>query len=472
MTNSLIGQRAGQKSIPIVGLCPHGEDAKAWALAARQADVSEDWLRTWAGACDFKGKAGEQMLVAGKKGHLAAVLWGLGCEDTKENKDRFLAGKLSRTLPAGRYRLANADAFPAHTALAWALDAYRFRQYKSSSPRWEPAQLCCPSPKVKKLRPVIDAVTLVRDLINTPAIDCGPQELEQAARDLALAHKARIRVTKGKSLERQFPLVHAVGMASTRPPRLIDMTWGPKQAPKVTLVGKGVCFDSGGLNIKPGNSMRTMKKDMGGAAHVLGLAALVMQGGLKIRLRVIIPAVENSIAGNAYRPGDILRARNGLHVEIGNTDAEGRLILADALSLADTQAPDLLIDMATLTGAARVALGFEVAPFYCTCDQLAEAMMMAADEEADPVWRLPLWPGYRSMLDTGIADINHISNTPYGGSITAALFLHRFVEKAHTWMHFDISAYNLRYRPGRPKGGEAQAVRALYAMLQERYAQG
>ena len=314
------------------------------------------------------------------------------------------------------------------------------------------------------------SVFLVRDLINIPANDMGPAELEGAATTLSEEHDAEINVVRGDDLIAQgFPLVHAVGRAATRPPLLIDMAWGDPEAPKVTLVGKGVCFDSGGLNLKPGNYMDLMKKDMGGAAHVLGLAHMVMSAGLPIRLRVIVPAVENAVAGNAFRPGDILRSRKGLTVEVGNTDAEGRLILADALALAAEDEPELVIDMATLTGAARAALGPEVPPFYTKDDALARELVAHSQKVKDPLWHMPLWPGYETWLSSKVADLNHIGDSPMAGSITAALFLQRFTEDISSWLHIDIYAWNSKPRPGQPVGGEAQGIRALYELMKSRY---
>jgi leucyl aminopeptidase len=286
---------------------------------------------------------------------------------------------------------------------------------------------------------------------------------------MARAHKAKLTVTTGKPLEKGFPMIHAVGMASPRAPRLIDFTWGPARAPKVTLVGKGVCFDTGGLDIKPASGMALMKKDMGGAANVLGLAQMIMEAKLKVRLRVLIPAVENAISGNAFRPGDVLRSRKGITVEIGNTDAEGRLVLGDALALADEESPDLLIDMATLTGAARVALGPDLPPFYTDDDGLAEAIAQAGRAENDPVWRLPLWRPYQRLFESSVADMNNAGDSGFAGSITAALFLRRFVERAKAHVHFDVFAWTPAPLPGRPKGGEAQAMRALFSVIQSRY---
>ena len=320
----------------------------------------------------------------------------------------------------------------------------------------------------EELSRAAEAVTLCRDLINTPSNDLGPAELEDAVRKLAAQHGAAINVINGEALEKGFPLIHAVGMGSKRSPRLIDLTWGKESAPKITLVGKGVCFDTGGLDIKPASGMLNMKKDMGGAATALALAHMIMAGGLKVRLRVLVPAVENSISGISFRPRDVYVSRKGLSVEIGNTDAEGRLILADALALADEEKPALIADFATLTGAARVAMGPELAPFFTDDDALAGDLMAAGTREYDPLWRMPLWRPYDSMLDSKVADFNNVGSGPHGGAITAALFLRRFVE-AKSWLHLDIFAWTASAKPGRPEGGELQSARAIYAMLKERY---
>jgi leucyl aminopeptidase len=311
-------------------------------------------------------------------------------------------------------------------------------------------------------------VNLARDLINTPSNDMGPAELEEAASVLARQHGAAINVTNGERLAKEFPLIHAVGMGSPRAPRLIDFTWGKESDPKITLVGKGVCFDTGGLDIKPDSSMLNMKKDMGGAATALALAHMIMSRKLKVRLRVLIPAVENSISGKSFRPRDIFTSRKGITVEIGNTDAEGRLILADALTLADDDRPELIVDFATLTGAARVALGPDVPPFFTDDDGLAAELMRHGADENDPLWRLPLWRPYEAMLDSKAADINNVGSGGQGGAITAALFLRRFVT-AKSWLHLDIFAWNSASKPGRPEGGECMSARALYAMLSARY---
>ena len=320
------------------------------------------------------------------------------------------------------------------------------------------------------LERVIGGCFLARDLVNTPVNDMGPTELENSLRELARAHGATVSKVEGDDLlTGNFPMIHAVGRASASAPRLLDLAWGDKDAPKVTLVGKGVCFDTGGLDIKPAAGMLLMKKDMGGAANVLGLASMVMDAGLKVRLRVLIPAVENAIAGNAFRPSDILNSRKGLTVEIGNTDAEGRLVLADALCLGDEEEPDLMIDMATLTGAARVALGPDVPPYYSHSDTLAAELDAAAEDAFDPVWRMPLYGPYDRNLSSPIADLNNAPPGGMAGSVIAALFLSRFVEKAAEWAHFDIYAWNPKEKPHAPVGGEAQAIRALYQMLCRRY---
>jgi leucyl aminopeptidase len=407
------------------------------------------------------------VLLPGADGKLAVLF---GQEDDTKPKDLFLAGKLAGVLPRGAYRFANAPHDTRLGALAFALGAYRFTRYGKggSDVRLELPQAADGT----ELSRIVEAVYLARDLINTPANDMGPRELADAAAALARRHGAAIRTVVGDELIGQnFPLIHAVGRAAAaaREPRLIDMSWGDA-ARKVTLVGKGVCFDSGGLDIKPENAMLLMKKDMGGAAAMLALAHMVMDRKLDVRLRVLIPAVENAISGAAFRPLDIYRSRKGLQVEVGNTDAEGRLILADALALADEEAPELLIDAGTLTGAARVALGPDVVPFYTDDDALAPDVMRHASAENDPVWRLPLWRPYDQMLDSKIADLNNIATGNFAGSIICALFLNRFVGAAKSWLHFDVYAWTPSAKSGRPEGGECQAARALYALVAERYA--
>jgi leucyl aminopeptidase len=371
-------------------------------------------------------------------------------------------------LPKGTYsiagRLRAGDATVA--ALGWALGGYHFGRYrKTKGPR---AVLVWPKDAD---RPAVEraaaATTIARDLINTPAADMGPAELAAAARQLARRHGAKIKVIVGEDLlRRRYPAIHAVGRASSRAPRLIDLTWGRAKAPLVTLVGKGVCFDSGGLDLKSASGMKLMKKDMGGAANVLGLAHMIMAAKLKLRLRVLIPAVENSVSGNAMRPLDVISTRQGLTVEIGNTDAEGRVILADALSEASTDKPQLLIDFATLTGAARVALGTDLPAFFCNNEQTAADLVRFGGAVSDPLWRLPLWAPYRSLIESSVADINNAPAGGYGGAITAALFLAEFVDPAIAWVHVDLMAWNLKSSPGRPEGGEAQGMRAMFELIQ------
>jgi leucyl aminopeptidase len=420
----------------------------------------------FAEACGFEPVAGRHAFLPGSNGALAGVLFAQ--EDDHKPKDPFLAGKLAGVLPRGSYRFANGPHDPRLAALAFGLAAYRFTRYGKSRTelRLEPPK----SNDVDDLSRIVEAVYLARDLINTPANDMGPEELAAAAQTLAARHGAGVRTVVGDDLQGEnFPLVHAVGCAAARAPRLVDLTWGDPTAPKITLVGKGVCFDSGGLDIKPDSAMLLMKKDMGGAATVLALAHMIMDRKLKVRLRVLIPAVENSISGAAMRPLDIYRARNGLRVEVGNTDAEGRLILADALAAADEEAPDLLIDIGTLTGAARVALGPDLPPFYTEDEPLAADVARYGHAENDPLWRMPLWRPYDQMIDSKVGDVNNIATGGFAGSIICALFLNRFVRAANAWLHFDIYGWTPAARSGRPEGGECQAARALYALLSERY---
>jgi leucyl aminopeptidase len=424
--------------------------------------------RQFAEANGFTGKPGACLTVPASDGQIAGVLFGL--EDTGARaRDLFRPGALPNLLPAGVYRFANAPHDMRLAVLAFALGCYRFGRYRKAD-----------APDVRLVPPdgvdaadimrMADAAMLARDLINTPSNDMGPAELEQAAKEVAERFGARFNCIVGDELVTQnFPLIHAVGMASTRAPRLIDFTWGDPSHPKVTLVGKGVCFDTGGLDLKPSSGMLIMKKDMGGAANVLALAQMVMDAKLKLRLRVLIPAVENAVAGNAFRPLDVFSSRKGLSVEIGNTDAEGRLILADALALADEEKPDLLIDMGTLTGAARVALGPDLPPFYTEDETLAADVARCAREENDPLWRMPLWPAYDAWLDSKVANLNNAPSGAFAGSITCALFLQRFVEHAKSWLHFDIYGWTPTAKPARPEGGECQAARAMHRLLSQRY---
>ena len=429
---------------------------------AKQKGRTASWLRR----SGFSGREGEISLVPGAKGEVASAVLGLG-----DGRDPLALAAFSESLPLGVYVLRDIpEAFTGERAvLAWLLGTYAFTRYRKRA-RHFPKLLVPGDVDVSDIGRVADGVFLARDLINTPSNDMGPADLADIAQELARKHGATLAITIGEELLKQnYPLIHAVGCASERAPRLIDLRWGNENAPKVTLVGKGVCFDSGGLDLKNATGMLTMKKDMGGAAVVLGLAQMVMDRKLAIRLRVLIPAVENAVSGRAYRPGDVFPSRKGLTVEIGNTDAEGRLVLADALCEADSEAPELLIDVATLTGAARSATGMEIPPFFTDDDTLATDLLRHAAQVHDPLWRLPLWRGYEQTLASPIADLNNSPDYNLGGAITAALFLNRFVGRARSWAHFDIPAWIDRPRPGRRRGAEANAARALYALIASRY---
>lgn len=423
-------------------------------------------------AIGFEAKPGRAALVTDAQGALASVLFVLEAEDAP-HRDPLFVGKLPGFLPAGTYAFANdpgADAGASETAvLAFLIGQYRFTRYKKAAAKQ--AFLVLPDGlDGEAVIRAAEAVTLARDLINTPANDLGPAELEQAVRDLAKRHRAKVAVTVGADLlAKNLPMIHAVGRGSPREPRLIDLTWGNEKHPKVTLVGKGVCFDTGGLDLKPSASMLLMKKDMGGAAAAIGLAHMVMAARLPVRLRLLVPAVENSVSGDAFRPGDVFPTRKGLTVEIGNTDAEGRLVLCDALTLADEEAPDLIADFATLTGAARVALGPDLPPVYSGDAALAADLMAAGLKVGDPVWHMPLWAPYASGLDSKVADLNNVTTGGFAGSITAALYLARFVSDTRAWLHADIYGWVPSDKPGRPAGGDLQAARALFEVLKTRY---
>ncbi len=438
-----------------------------------RADLSEvpSGALTWARVNGFKPTVGRVLIVPDANGAIACVLVGLG---TAPKPSPFTYGALVRDAPSGVYDIQNLKDSDSATfaALGFGLSAYEFTRYKTE-PVPNSVRLIAPTgADMVQVRRQLDAVELVRDLINTPCEDMGPSQLADAAIGVAQKFGAQFSLITGDDLlASNYPLIHAVGRASTRPPCLVDFTWGDAHAPKVTLVGKGVCFDTGGLDIKPSSGMALMKKDMGGAANILGLAAMIMDAGLHLRLRVLIPIVENNIAGNAFRTSDIFKSRKGLTVEIGNTDAEGRLILADALAEADSDAPELLIDLATLTGAARVALGADVPPFYTDDDQLAAELAQASVTQHDPVWRMPLVGTYAKGLDSRIADIKSTSDGGLAGSIIAALFLQKFVGQTKSWLHADIFAWSPEARPAKPYGGEAQAIRALYAVIAKRYGQ-
>lgn len=457
-------------------LCEDAAGARpVWAVAADGLDALPPDALAWAEACGFKAGAGEVLLVPGAAGGVAGAILGLGPKPGRPASEgggrSLLAGALAKALPEGAWHLA-----PGHgldkglAALGFLLGGYRFDPYRSAPEKRRDVSLAVDRALRGDSEILAAGVFLARDLINTPANDMGPDAIEAAVRDLAQVFGASVEVVAGDELIAQnFPMIHAVGRASAAAPRLIDLGWGRADAPKVTLVGKGVSFDTGGLDIKPASGMLIMKKDMGGAANVLGLARILMATKLDIRLRVLVPAVENSISASAFRPGDILKSRKGKTVEIGNTDAEGRLVLADALALADEEAPAILIDMATLTGAARVALGPELPPFFTDDEALAADLAKAAAEVADPIWRLPLWQPYAKGLASKIADINNVTSDGFAGSVTAALFLQGFVEKARTWVHFDIYGWRPQASATALAGGEAQAIRAIHHVLKRRF---
>jgi len=450
--------RRAKDAIPLDAVRP--QQLKAWL--AQQDARDAKWLR----GTNFTARTGELRLVPSRSGDMAFAVLGLGDE-----RDPLALAAFSESLPEGVYTYREvAEPYSDKTAiLAWVLGTYSFDRYRKRGKRFARLAVADDRETAEAGR-IADGVFLARDLINTPSNDMGPAELAGAASNLARRHGASVATIEGDTLlTKNYPLIHAVGRASERAPRLIDIKWGHAQGPRVTLVGKGVCFDSGGLDLKTSTGMLTMKKDMGGAAVVLGLAHMVMDAKLPVRLRVLIPAVENAVSGRAYRPGDVVPSRKGLTVEIGNTDAEGRLVLADALAEADTEQPELLIDIATLTGAARSATGMEVPPFFTDDETLAADLARHATDVHDPLWRLPLWRGYERTLASPIADLNNNPDYNLAGAITAALFLNRFVSRAGSWVHIDIPAWTDRPRPGRPRGAEANAARALYALLSSRY---
>lgn len=425
-------------------------------------------LKNWVKAVGFQAAAGEVCLVPSRDGHVQKVLFGLS-----RKSEPWQYARLADKLPPGRYSLVTpleaeeADA----AALGWMLAAYSFTRYKQKPKLQRPVLTWPEQADVAKITALARAIGLGRDLISTPAEDLGPEQLSASVKELGKRFGGKVREVVGDRLLREnYPSIHAVGRASSRAPRLVDLCWGNPTHPKVTLVGKGVCFDSGGLDLKPADNMKLMKKDMGGAATVIAVASAVMELGLPIRLRVLVPAVENSVSGNAMRPLDVLQTRKGITVEVGNTDAEGRLILSDALTEGDSEHPDLLIDVATLTGAARVALGTELPAMFSTDDVVAKELFRAGRRVDDPLWRLPLHRAYRRQLDSRVADISNIATGPYGGAIVAALFLREFVSDKTAWVHIDTMAFNLESRPGRPYGGEVFGLRALVELLRTRYA--
>jgi leucyl aminopeptidase len=436
-------------------------------------DGLEAWLkaqppqvRSAAEAQGFRGEAAQIAILPGDKGQWSAAV---GVANAAELTPWCLA-KAAETLPEGKYRLAGAA--PGAAALGWLLGQYSFERYKAPKAKKGPRILLTSEPaRIDETLLLARATNLVRDLINTPAGDLGPAELEEAARAIATECGATISVISGRELEEGYPMIAAVGQAAipARAPRLIQLEWGYSDHSRIAIVGKGVVFDTGGLDIKPSAGMRLMKKDMGGAAHALALGLLIMKSGLPVRLHLLIPAVENAVSGAAFRPGDVLRSRKGLTVEVGNTDAEGRLILGDALTKAGEGAPELILDFATLTGAARVALGADLPALFANNDALAKDLLEAGTATADPAWRMPLWDGYDEMLASDIADLGNVSDAPMAGAVTAALFLRRFVPAGIPWAHFDTFAWRSASRPGRPKGGDALGLRAAWAMLASRY---
>ncbi|RYE08915.1 MAG: leucyl aminopeptidase family protein [Hyphomicrobiales bacterium] len=443
------------KSIPLI-LVEEGA-VKAAGLSKAQSQ--------WATGIGFTGQRGKLAPLPADGGGLGGYLFGLG---TGAGRPALLTGLASAFLEPGRYRLEGAIGDPTYAALGFNLGAYKFDRYKQM--KASPELVLPAGADAGEVARLTDAAYLARDLINTPSNDLGPVAFEKEIRAFATRHKMKVKAIVGDDLLKQnFPMIHAVGRASAEAPRLMDLSWGRAGDPKITLVGKGVTFDTGGLDIKPSSGMLLMKKDMGGAANVLGLAHAIMDAKLKVRLRVLIPIVENSIAGDAFRPGDVLPSRSGQTVEIGNTDAEGRLILGDALTLGDEEKPELLLDMATLTGAARTALGPDLPPLFSTDDALARALIDAGLASDDPLWQMPLWAPYDTMMNSKIADMNNAGATPFAGSITAAMFLKRFVRNAKAWVHLDIYGWAPEAKPGRPFGGTDQGIRAVYGMLKQRY---
>lgn len=452
-------KKADAAAVPI-----HLFDRSAFAEHSAQLPAA---TQRWLAAVGFDGTPDTHALLADARGGLQSVWAGVGSAHHP-----FALASLPCALPPGRYRLGDAGlaADPEAAAHAWQLGSYVFDRYKPAQ-RQGATLLLPPSAGARRGLLIAAATAATRDLINTPAEHMGPAELADAVRTVAQRHGARFKQTVGEALLKTgFPAVHAVGRASARAPRLIELHWGRPKHPRLCLVGKGVCFDSGGMDIKGADGMRWMKKDMGGAANVLGLADMVMALQLPVRLQLLIPAVDNAIAGNAYRPGDVIKTRSGLHIEIGNTDAEGRVILCDALACAVESKPDLLIDMATLTAAARIALGNQLPALFCRSMALARSLVDRGLELQDPLWHLPLWPGYHAAIESDIADILNIGPNALGGAIHAANFLADFVPPGVEWLHIDLAAWNDAKRPGRPVGGEAQTLRTLLAHLEARFA--
>jgi len=422
----------------------------------------------WLAATGWTAKPGSHALLPGAGGVDGVILALNGDEPTPAAALQL--GALPPVLPEGTYALDDFPGSPDDAGLAWLMGAYTFRRYLTAEPKKLRRLVLPQGANRAAIMAKAQAIWFARELINLPANDLGPPDLADALRDLGHAYGAKVSVIQGQALlEKNFPLIHAVGRASDREPCLADLVWGDESHPKITLVGKGICFDTGGLDIKPAQAMALMKKDMAGAASAMALGAMIMAAELPVRLRIIIPAADNNISANAFRPGDIIQSRAGITVEIANTDAEGRLVLADALALADEESPDLLIDLATLTGAARAALGPDLPALYTEDESLASALYAAGLHVADPVWRMPFWMPYDSYLKSKVADVNHIFNGPFAGSITAALFLKRFVKNAKRFVHLDLFGWVPRTVPGKPAGGEPQTARALFEIIRNEF---
>ena len=446
-----------QHAVPLLPM--DAEKFKKWKKSARPKHAK------WTDDSGFKASSGQYCGLPGEDGAIESWLFG-----TSEEGSLFQMSALAGSLPEGTYRLdcdwSRGQRLQA--SLGWGLASYRFDRYKAGE-KARPT-LMLDEDIDEQVRGLCDAQCLVRDLVNTPTEHMGPEQLVDAVAHEADSFDAECSCVMGDDLlTRNFPAIHAVGRASDREPRLVELTWGAEDAPLLALVGKGVCFDTGGLDLKTAAGMALMKKDMGGAAHALALARLVMKYQLPVRLLLLIPAVENSVSGNAYRPGDVISTRKGLSVEIGNTDAEGRVVLSDALAHASEKSPDLLIDFATLTGAARIALGADLPPLFSNRTEVAQGIQQAGDEVEDPLWTMPLYQPYRKQIESPIADLNNMGKSSYGGCITAALFLEYFVEPGIPWVHIDTFAWNQSDRPGRPQGGEALGLRAVFRYLQQRY---
>ena len=462
--------------MPVAHLFPFEENQNTLATPIVVIDKAhfDTWLKSqtkaiqqWLQVNAFKAEPCQILALPDSQHGIKAILLAIDPTDKL-----YCLGDLNDRLNDGLYSIEDPytllDLSLAY--LGFALGTYRFQHFVAERQK-KSVQIKISSELYKQLAPQVNALFWVRDLINLPAESLGPTQLALEAQELADVYKADCKILVGNALlEQGYPLIHTVGRASDEAPRLVEINWGNKKHPKISLVGKGVCFDSGGLNIKTGEGMSTMKKDMGGAAHALGLARLIMEYKLPVRLQVLVPIVENAINGHAYRPGDIFISRKGLSVEIGNTDAEGRLILADALTKASENKPELIIDFATLTGAARIAMGHTIAALFCNDDKMATDLLKASEKIGDPIWRMPLFAGYKKMIRGKFADLSNMANHAYGGAITAALFLEYFVDENIPWAHFDLNAWNIAAQPGRPEGGEVMSLRAVFKYLEDRYA--